>query len=75
MTCFNKEIRKAKCSSWRRYCQETDTLPGSERLIRIIAKQMTNGESTIKLPGSQYTQNGNKTLKELFRVHFPDSKL
>jgi hypothetical protein len=30
--------------------------------------------STIKLPDGEYTQTGKETLKELFRVHFPDSK-
>jgi hypothetical protein len=30
---------------------------------------------TIKLPDGQYTQTGKGTLKELFGVHFPDSKL
>jgi hypothetical protein len=40
-----------------------------------MAKQATNRVSTIKLPGSQYMQTGRETMKELFRVHFPDSKL
>jgi hypothetical protein len=31
--------------------------------------------STIKLPNCQFTQTGKDTLKELFGVHFPDSKL
>jgi hypothetical protein len=47
-----------------RYCQEINDGPGSARLMKIMAKQATN-----KVP------NGQHTLKELFRVHFPDSKL
>ena len=43
--------------------------------MRIMAKQATNKVSTIKLPNGQYTQTGRETLNELFRVHFPDSKL
>jgi hypothetical protein len=43
--------------------------------MKIIAKQATNKVSTIKLPNGQHTQKGKETLKELFRVHFPDSKL
>jgi hypothetical protein len=39
--------------------------------MKIMAKQMT----TIKLPDGQYTQTGKGTLKELFRVHFPNAKL
>jgi hypothetical protein len=40
-----------------------------------MAKQATNKVSTIKLPNGQFTQMGRDTLKELIRVHFPDSKL
>jgi hypothetical protein len=43
--------------------------------MKIMAKQATNKFSTIKLPNGQHTQTGKETLKELFRLHFPDSKL
>jgi hypothetical protein len=42
--------------------------------MKIMAKQATNKVSTIKLPDGQHNKTGKKTLKELFRVHFPDSK-
>jgi hypothetical protein len=41
----------------------------------IMAKQATNKFSTIKVPDGQHTQTEKETLKELFRVHFPDSNL
>jgi hypothetical protein len=40
-----------------------------------MAKQATNRVSTIKLPDGRYPQTGRETLKELFGVHFPYSKL
>jgi hypothetical protein len=43
--------------------------------MKIMAKQVTNRAGTIKLPGSLYMQTGRETLKDLFRVQFPDSKL
>jgi hypothetical protein len=43
--------------------------------MMIMAKLVTNRVSIIMLPDGQYTQIGKGTLKELFRVHFPDSKL
>jgi hypothetical protein len=43
--------------------------------MRIMAKQVTNRVSTVKLPNDQQTKTGKETLKELFRVHFPNSKL
>jgi hypothetical protein len=50
LICYNQEIRKAKWSSWRRYCKEISDVPGSARLMKITAKQMTNRVSIIKLP-------------------------
>jgi hypothetical protein len=43
--------------------------------MKIMAKQATKKVSTITLPNGQYTETGKETLKELFRAHFPDSKL
>jgi hypothetical protein len=74
LTCYNKEIRKAKRSSWRGCCREINDVPGSARLMRVTAKQATNRVSTVKLPNGQLTETGKGTLEELFRVHFPDSK-
>jgi hypothetical protein len=37
-------------------------------------KKATNKFSTIKLPNGQFTHTGRDTLKELSRVHSPDSK-
>jgi hypothetical protein len=75
LTSYNKEIKEAKCSSWRRYCQEITDVPSSARLTKIMAQQATNRVSTIELPDGQCTQTGGETLRELFRVHFPDSTL
>jgi hypothetical protein len=41
--------------------------------MKIMAKLATNKVSTIKLPNSILKPE--RTLKELFRIHFPDSKL
>jgi hypothetical protein len=43
--------------------------------MKIMAQLATNRVSTIKLPDGQYTQTGKGMLKDLFRTHFPDSKL
>jgi hypothetical protein len=71
LTCYNKEISKAKPFSWRKYCQEINDVPGGARLMKIMVKQGTNKVSTIKLSNGQHTKKGKETLKELFRVHFP----
>jgi hypothetical protein len=48
LTCYNKEIRNVKRASWRGYCQEIHDIPGSMRLVRIMAKQTTSRVSTVK---------------------------
>jgi hypothetical protein len=40
-----------------------------------MAKQATSRVTTVKRSNGQQTETGKETLKELFRVHFPDSKL
>jgi hypothetical protein len=50
-------------------------MPGRDRLTRIMAKQATNRVNTVKLPNGQQSKTRKGTLKELFRVDFPDSKL
>jgi hypothetical protein len=62
LTSYNKVIRRDTRSSWRRYCQENNAVPGGARLMMIMAKQATNKVSTIKLPDGQYTQTGKETL-------------
>jgi hypothetical protein len=41
LVCYNKEIRNAKRFSRSEYCQITD-VPGSARLMKILAKQSMN---------------------------------
>jgi hypothetical protein len=71
LTCYNKEIRKAKRSSWRDYCWEIEDVPDRARLMRNMASQSANRVESIKLLDGQYTQSGTETLREIYRVHFP----
>jgi hypothetical protein len=73
LTCYNKEIRKAKRSSWRDYCRGIKDVPDRARLMRIMASQSANRVESIKLLDGRYTQSGKETLRELYRVHFPGS--
>jgi hypothetical protein len=49
LTCYNKEIRKAKRSSWRDYCQGIEDVPDRARLMRILASQSANRVESIEL--------------------------
>jgi hypothetical protein len=70
LTCYNKEIRKAKRSSLTDYCQGIEDIPDRARLMRIIASQSASRVESIKLLDSRNKQSGKETLRELYRVHF-----
>jgi hypothetical protein len=57
LTCYNKEIRKAKRSAWRDYCQGNKDVPDSARLMRIMASQLANRMGSIKPPDGRHTQS------------------
>jgi hypothetical protein len=50
-------------------------IPSSVRVTSIMAKPILNMVSTIKVPSGQCTHRKAESLKEVFRVHFPDSEL
>jgi hypothetical protein len=72
------EIKKAKQLSLRKFCHKIEDVPGSARLMKIMAKTATNmvqtltatsKVSTIKLPDRSFTTRKG-TLTVLFMVHF-----
>jgi hypothetical protein len=65
LTCYNKEIRKAKLSSWRDYCRGIKDYPDRSRLMRIMASQSAKRVESIKLLDSRYTQSGKETLRDI----------
>jgi hypothetical protein len=70
LTCYNKEIRKAKRSSWRDYCWGIADVSDRARLMRIMVSQSANRVESIKLPDGRYTQSGKETLRELYKSLF-----
>jgi hypothetical protein len=58
-----KETLEKPNDPLRRYCQEINDVPGSARLMKIMAKQATSRVSIIKLPDGQCTKTGKGTLK------------
>jgi hypothetical protein len=49
LTCYNKEIRKDKRSSWRDYYWWIADAPDTARLMRIMASQSSHRVKSIKL--------------------------
>jgi hypothetical protein len=52
--CYNKEIRKAKPSTWKDYCLGIKDVPDRYRLARIMASQSANSLESIQLPDGRY---------------------
>lgn len=75
LTCYNRELRKAKRASWRDFCKNIENTPDKSKIGVIMAKDKAEGLSTIKLPDGKFTDTGEGTLKQLFKVHFPGSKV
>jgi hypothetical protein len=53
LTHYNKEIRKAKRSSWRGYWQGIEDVQGSTRLMKIVLKEVTHNVVSVRLPNGQ----------------------
>jgi hypothetical protein len=50
LTCSNKEIRKARGSSCRNYCQEIKDVPDMARLLRIMTSPSADRVGSVQLP-------------------------
>ncbi|XP_014249818.1 uncharacterized protein LOC106666849 [Cimex lectularius] len=48
LTEYNREIKKAKQESWRKYCKEIENITEASRLHKILAKDPINPIGTIK---------------------------
>jgi hypothetical protein len=70
LTCYNKEIGKAKRSSWRDYCWGNEDVPDRARLMRIMASQLANRVESVKRLDGRYTQSGKEMLRELYKFIF-----
>lgn len=73
LTEYNKEIRKAKIESWKKFCSEVENTSDSARIQKILAKGPTEPTGTIEKPDGNFTRNGEETLGLLLQTHFPDS--
>lgn len=65
-----KTERNAKQSLWRTFCQGTEDVPGSARLMKIMAKIVTNKVTIIHLPDENSTASGVGTQYAYLRYSF-----
>ncbi|KAJ8913784.1 hypothetical protein NQ315_002690 [Exocentrus adspersus] len=73
LTDYNKEIRRAKRESWRRFCESIKDVPRSTRIHKILSRSPVGECGSIKRPDGSYTDSGMETLQLLALNHFPGS--
>jgi ABC-type transporter Mla maintaining outer membrane lipid asymmetry ATPase subunit MlaF len=50
-------------------------VPGKTRLMKVMAKQVTEKVGSVKLHNGCYNQTGSEALQKLCSVHFLDCRL
>lgn len=71
LTAFNKEIRKAKQASWRRFCEEVTETPQRARIHRTLITEGTGSQvGFLTKTEGIFTQTEEETLSLLIDNHF-----
>ena len=71
---YKQIIRRAKRSSWKKFCSDMKDGKGISFLNKII-QDKTNSKTVVMLvkPDGEFTSNPEEMLQALFDVHFPGS--
>lgn len=75
LTKYNKDMRKTKRESWRRFCESIIDVPSSNRIHKILSREPTSEIGSFKRPDGTYTTSRKETLELLARNHFPDCRI
>lgn len=76
LTQYNKEVRRAKRHSWRKFCAEINDVPACSRIHKVLAKDNTVLEvSFLKKENGTYTDTIEESLEMLTKAHFPGSHI
>ena len=70
---YNREIRRSKRITWRSFCEGIQEQPASARLQKVLAKDHTNGISSLLKKDGLFTEGAEETLELLLNTHFPGS--
>jgi Endonuclease-reverse transcriptase len=73
LTEYNKQINRAKVESWRRKCNEIESIEECSRLQKLLSKQKHENIGPFKKPDNSYSQNITENLEILLKTHFPNS--
>lgn len=72
---YKAEIRAAKRSLWRSFCEEVESLPEATRLQKALSKdrRMVSGP-LFNVHTNSYAKSEDEALRVLMSAHFPDCK-
>lgn len=70
---YNKSIRIAKTSSWRRFTEEMETLPQAARVVKAMKGDDRAQLSSVEKPEGGLTSSPQETLEVMLRHHVPSN--
>ncbi|XP_036339878.1 uncharacterized protein LOC118749201 [Rhagoletis pomonella] len=70
---YNKEIRKAKRSSFRTFCENIASTPAAAMLHKALARDNTGTRLAIRLPNGAFSGTEQEKALALLSAHFPDA--
>ncbi|XP_017464834.1 PREDICTED: uncharacterized protein LOC108358170 [Rhagoletis zephyria] len=73
LTKYNKEVRKAKRSSFRTFCENIASTPAASRLHKALARDNTGTRLAIRLPNGTFSGTEQERALALPSAHFPDA--
>ncbi|XP_072161372.1 retrovirus-related Pol polyprotein from type-1 retrotransposable element R1 [Bemisia tabaci] len=72
LNAYNRELRRAKKESWRKFCEEIDTYSDGAKLMRLLAKDPAFKGGNLMKPDGSLTETEAETLEVLLQTHFPE---
>ena len=71
---YKNELRKAKRSSWRTFCEECETMPQVARLNKIVSMDPGIKGTMLRYEDGSYTSTPEEALDYLLASHFPEAE-
>ena len=71
---LKKSIKKSKHDSWKKFCEETQTISSTARLQKILCKDKTGQLGTLKNKDGSFSQTHEEILETLAETHFEGSR-
>lgn len=74
LTNYNKHVRKSKQDSWRKLCEEIDSISEGARLQRLLRRDEPILVGTLKDEDGKFANTGKEVMEIMAKTHFPGSR-